>query len=414
MLSLYVLALLAINPWHIMQSQWVLDCNFFPHVFVMSVYFMSVGIIDKKDTFLYVSMIFFAITLYTYGIALYLTPIFLLIIAIYLIIKKQITIKKLLLCACMFLVISLPIVLMTIINLFGLETIKLGNITIQNFKYVGRQKDMLIFSENKLQTLLLNIKSFITTILLQFDGLSWNAFPIFGTIYLISLPICLFGIIIMLIQNKEKNKNEIGRVIIFTWVFLGVICGILINDININRINIIWYALIICTGIGIYNIIETVKHKKTTTLLIMVLYLINFVGFIVYFDHGAKLIENSFTWSKGLVAAIEYVEETKQGKDITLSYNVCNTDKKDIFIRYATKNEKIISREKFIKYYYPKEKKDMDFSTNKSKYTVQELDYSKNLDKEIYVITNEEVKRINNIEDYEINTFNKYMVLIKK
>ena len=203
-INIIVAILLAINPWHILQSQWILDCNFFPHIMIIAMYCLLSGIEDKKDILLYISMIIFALTLYTYGIALYLTPIFLMIIAVYLLKVKKISIKKISLCIILFLVFSIPIILMTVINLFDLPSINIGKLTIQNFEYVTRSNDMFIFSKNIIKTLIENVISLTGVILLQNDGLVWNAFPAFGTIYLISLPI----LILRHYDNFKKTKEK--------------------------------------------------------------------------------------------------------------------------------------------------------------------------------------------------------------
>ena len=67
--SLIFTALAAINPWHIMQSRWALDCNLFPHFFLIAFAFL-IGA-QKKDWPLFVSMALFGLTMYTYGVALY-------------------------------------------------------------------------------------------------------------------------------------------------------------------------------------------------------------------------------------------------------------------------------------------------------------------------------------------------------
>ena len=291
-ITLIVLSLLAINPWDIMQSQWCLDCNFYPHIMLIAIYLFYTGIEDKKTAMLFFSMILFAITLYSYGIALYLTPIFLSILALYLLIKKKITIKKFLLCTLVFLIVSLPIIIMCIINLFDLPTINIGEITIQNFKYAIRTNDMLIFSKNKIDTLFNNIATLIKILISQSDTLIWNALPMYGTIYIISLPIILIGIIELgykLFYRKQEINNQFGIVIILTWLLIGLICGIIINDININRINIIWYVFIIINGIGIYTVITKFKNKKILAILFLILYIINFAGFAInYYDNESK------------------------------------------------------------------------------------------------------------------------------
>lgn len=418
-ISIIILGLLAINPWNIMQSQWVLDCNFFPHVFVIAIYLLYIGVENKNNKFLISSMIVFALTLYTYGIALYLVPVLLLIIAIYLLKNKRINIKKILLCISIFIIFSFPIICMTIINLFDLPTIKIGKITIQNFTYVTRTNDMLIFSNNIIKTLISNIKCLNNILFLQNDGLIWNSIPKFGTIYLISLPIVIYAIVIVLYcKLKNKNEyNEFGIFLIITWLAVSILCGLLINGININRLNIIWYVLIILNGLGIYKIIEQVRNKKVIIVVITIIYVINFICFMYcYYTNGRKNITKSYTWSQGLVDAIEYVEDFSVNK-VILSSNAANSDKQDIFIRYATKlkqEKKFIQQEEFLKYYTNKEDLNMNFSTNEKEYIIQELNNDLRLTEKIYIITAKDYSKINNINNYEEKQYNNYIVLVEK
>lgn len=420
LLNLIILILLAINPWHILQSQWTLDCNFFPHILVIAIYCLLVGIEENKKIVLYISMFLFAITLYAYGIALYLIPIFLLIMAIYLLIKRKITIKELLLCVLIFLIIGTPIILMTIVNFFDLQDIHIGKLTIQNFQYVTRNNDMLIFSDNKLETLYNNIMSLGDVLLYQSDGQIWNSFPKYGTIYLISLPIVIFGIISILIgyiKNKITEENLTGLVSLIAWTIISLACGILINDININRINVMWYILIIWNAIGIYQAIKLIKYKAIPVILFIVLYLFNFIGFMNYYKTGTTEIINSYTWSRGLVDAIEYVENTKQIDKVILSYNVCNTDKKDIFIRYATKRrqkEKNVDKKDFFKYYLPVKRETMNYTTDSKEYKIENIDENTIFTEQIYVLEKSEYYKIQDkLEKYNIEEFNKYFVVVK-
>ena len=154
-------------------------------------YLLITGIKDKKNVFLYGSMVSFALTLYTYGIALYIVLLFLFFTCIYLLVKKEITPLQILICILIFGIIATPIIFMSIVNMFDLPTIQIGKLTIQNFKYFTRTSDMLIFSENKLKTLKLNSKYLLELLIKQNDKLVWNSFPNYGTIYLISMPICM-------------------------------------------------------------------------------------------------------------------------------------------------------------------------------------------------------------------------------
>ena len=61
--ALVVLCFTAINPWHIIQSRWALDCNLFPHFLLAGICFLNRGV-SRKTGWLYLSMVFFALSMY--------------------------------------------------------------------------------------------------------------------------------------------------------------------------------------------------------------------------------------------------------------------------------------------------------------------------------------------------------------
>ena len=415
-IALISILLVAINPWSIVQSQWVLDCNFFPHMLIISMYLLVTGIKDKKNVFLYGSMVSFALTLYTYGIALYIVLLFLFFTCIYLLVKKEITPLQILICILIFGIIATPIILMSIVNMFDLPTIQIGKLTIQNFKYFTRTSDMLIFSENKLKTLKLNSKYLLELLIKQNDKLVWNSFPNYGTIYLISMPFVCCGVITTIMYDSEDKEHNIScsRILIIA-LFVCLICGILINDININRLNAIWYILLIYNAIGIYELVKMIKFKKITILIIAVLYTLNFYGFIkYYYKTGCKEITNSHTWSKGLVDSIKYVNENSNINKIVISQNTYNTDKRDIFIRYATKNEQIerIKKEDFFTFHTKGKKARMNYSTKEKEYVIEDIKTDTEFNEQCYVITKNEFKEINKkTENMKYIEFKDYIIL---
>ena len=138
---------------------------------------------------------------------------------------------------------------MSVINLLGLPTVKIGNITIQEFEYFKRTGDMLLFSQDLLQTLINNILTTIKLVLINEDGLSWNAIHGVGTIYIGSIIFAIVALIEIIASKKQKNDSGISIIII--WFITSIIIGMLINNVNINRLNIIWYPIIFLVGYGI-------------------------------------------------------------------------------------------------------------------------------------------------------------------
>lgn len=328
--ALAVMAFCAINPWQIMQSRWALDCNMLPHFFLFSIYFLILAL-KKNKKFLYLSMTFFGLTMYSYGIAWYTVPLFLAIAGAYLLSKKYLTIKELALSGITYLFIAGPIFGTMLVNTLKLSTIYTPFFTIPYFPGTARTADILFFSKDILTQLISNLKSTLNIVILQKPDLPWNTIPQYGVIYLFSIPFFLLGFIFILksiiqrpvqkqidlitIEPQEIADSNLPQelidnnrplyVIIILWLMISILSGLIINGVNVNRVNIIFYPMIILSGIGIYICIKRVKLLLTVILLI---YMTAFAGFnLNYFGDHSKIIGEAFY--EGFGEALEYVED---------------------------------------------------------------------------------------------------------
>ena len=250
---------LAINPWHFMQSRWALDCNLFPHMFIIGLMFLIKGL--KNIRWTYISMIFFSLCMYSYGVAFYMVPVFLLVAAIYLYRQKVVTMKQLGIAVGVYFGLAWPIYGTMLINFMGWETVSLPFVTMQSFPGTSRVSDMLPFSENIGQQLVYNIISFLNVTILQKPDLAWNALDKFGTMYLFSMPFVLGGLVLTGYRafKSEKGTAKISNALLVIYWISSLFVGIFINGVNINRINIIFYSHIIFAGIAISFLVEKVK-----------------------------------------------------------------------------------------------------------------------------------------------------------
>lgn len=290
-LALLVFLFAAINPWHILQSRWALDCNLLAHFLMIALYFLYKGL--TKTRYLVISMIFFGLSMYCYGISIYSVPLFLLASCIYLLIKKKITIKQALICVSVWLLVAWPFIATMAINFFRMETIETPFFTIPFFPDSVRSNDILFFSDNFGEQLVANIKSFVNLILLQTKDLPWNDVEGFGTMYLFSLPFALLGIVALF----KKHRQNPGAILLFFFLLTGVWVGITTNGININRINLIFYPLMCFVAYGIYEAIHFLSFVKYV---IGVAYLIFFCLFTnTYFTTYADEISQYFFQSFG-------------------------------------------------------------------------------------------------------------------
>lgn len=249
-LALEVMALAAINPWHFMQSRWALDCNLFPHVFLLAFYLLLLGL--EKRRYLYLSMLFFGLTFYCYGIAVYSVLPFLVVYAAWCLWKKQLRVGEVLLCVLIFGAVALPEILVMAINLFHWDTIETPLFTMSYFPESVRGNDIL-FLNFSLAQLGRNIWATVKTCFLQLPDNLFNTLPAFGPLYHISIPFMAVGAVgftLGLFREKEI-KRQTRMLALWGFLMTGVWVGLITAEVNVNRINIIFYPLIILSGYGL-------------------------------------------------------------------------------------------------------------------------------------------------------------------
>lgn len=329
-ITIISLAILVINPWHIMQSLWSLDCNMFPHLFLVSLYLFAKSIKLKKHFLLYLSMIFFGITTYTYGVALYFVPIFLVSYMIIALKNKELSWKNVTISALIVCIVAFPLILMSIINIFKLNSINIGPITIPFFEYFSRNKDMIFYSENIIKQFFMNFIFIFSLILYNYDGLIWNAIKGFGTIYTGSIILAIVGIYSLF--KKTNIKKQYKRIII-CWLVASLGVGLIINNVNINRLNIIWYPIIILTSYGIYNLVKMFKNKKSASVCLFTIFTICFLSFeYTFYKVESYNIENSDTWSKGFIKTLNYAKNLDES--VIIDRSILNNYKNITFYIY--------------------------------------------------------------------------------
>lgn len=300
-----VLLFLAVNPWHYMQSRWALDCNLFPHMFVLGLYFLIRGLEKKKN--LYLSMLFFGLCMFCYGVAFYMVPFFLLTACILLLLQRKVNLKDVLLCLFIYFGISWSIYGTMLINFMKWETVRLPFVTMQFFAGNVRTADILLFSDNMGQQLLDNLKAMFNVVFLQKEDWLWNSVKGFGTMYKCSMPFVLLGAISVLIgaiKEKDGNKKAGCQLLLCFWIF-SLLVGIMINYVNVNRINIIFYIHIIFAAVGIYFVIR--KWKKTLYVILTTYGILSVLFFNQYFTTWAQDMEKAFY--ADFVDALTYVKE---------------------------------------------------------------------------------------------------------
>ena len=182
------LAFFAICPWHIMKSRWGLESNLFPDLILFAIYFIIKGLESNKKQYHYLGFVILGLSSYAYGTSYLFLPIFVILLLAFLYRKKQIKLAQGIFSLAIVAVISFPIMLYVIINIFDLPQINLPFMTIPKLEVNRFQEITSIFLGK-------NISDAIEIFIKQYDGLEWNAIEGYGIIYVFSTVFTIIGII---------------------------------------------------------------------------------------------------------------------------------------------------------------------------------------------------------------------------
>ncbi|MBE7021883.1 MAG: hypothetical protein E7414_01525 [Ruminococcaceae bacterium] len=300
--SLVALFMLVINPWHIMMSRWGLECNLFPNVFLIGLYFLLKG--EEKRIFYPLSLFIFGLSLYAYGTSYMFVPVFLGIAAICLYRQRKIELKMLLVSAAVFIVTAIPIFLFMCINIFQLKPMDWGFLSFPRLAEGRYHTTVTVLGGDLVRQMLRNLGTFLKILITGNDGLIWNSIPGFGVLYMFSLPFVFLGLYSLCTDKKNK-----GRFLLIT-MLPAIFVLVLLSEVNINRANIVFPLIIYLAAEGIYM---TVGRGKGVFFSVITVYLASFCIFTtVYFTSYQKKIGSAFFegFGEALTYAAEQTDDT--------------------------------------------------------------------------------------------------------
>ena len=313
----------AICPWHIMKSRWGMECNLFPDLVLTSTLFLILGLKQNKKSFQILACVVLAISSYSYGTSYLFLPIFVLGVIAYLIHKKEITKKWAIIYLTIMFVLCISIILYIAVNTFNLEQFKILGITIPKLAANRQEAVTTIFSGNVVLNCFNNFLDTIKLIILQDDGLEWNAISGYGMFYLISIIFFLYGIHLSIKKYKDNKFNSIINIWMLSSLVLSAVCLV-----NINRLNILMIPCIYYISLGLYEVFE---KYKTMIPCIVIIYIYMFANFVWVYKN--KDYNNYFTFESGIKDVADYCER-QENSEIYCKYSF-----KEPFIYFMFYNE---------------------------------------------------------------------------
>ena len=403
--GLLAMFLIAISPWHIVNSRWAVESNILPFVFLAG-FTLFLYSNQKNHGFLFASM-FFAASLYAYGTAYVGVPIFLLLTLPVLIYTKQITIKQAITGLGVFFILILPIVLFIIVNTFQLNPIHIGPVTIPRLPVQARYEAMAaVFGNSPLRTMMENISIMLKLLWKQEDAFPWNYVKPFGYFYTITFPFALIGLFLT-IPLKSSGEKKSRQWFVLAWMIASIVIGT-IHPTNLTRLNFIFTPILFCIALFILELDKRIKYSLTTSVLALS------IGFVLFTQayHGEEYQKRaSAVFNSGIIPAIEFATEKSKS-------SICFTESTYVYYIYVLFTQKMHPSEyiNHIEWLYP------DYSNNPTdpartpreigRYHFRLADCSEDPDA-AYILLLKESPPIENIK-YKFKKFDKYIVYLPK
>lgn len=321
---------IAINPWHIMMSRWALESNLFPTLILIAVYCLlrSVQSADSRWTYAFTAVL--ALSLYAYGTAYFFVPVFAAGTAILLLYCRLIRVRTLLWNALLFVLLSLPILLFIVINHYeDLQAITTPLLSVPKLTTPRVEQISSIFGGELLQTAASNFREFISILWSGSDGLPWNSLSWYGYAYPLALPFALTGLLVMIRTMWKNRRKEAEQGVILLWLLSAVLMAF-ITTVNINRINIVFYPLVMLVAAGFIWLYSKIKPAGILAAAAFAVMFGSFIG--EYFGDYPARIGPGFYESAG--EAIHYASGNTTG-------NIYVTDEINMPYIYVLFYEKI-------------------------------------------------------------------------
>jgi 4-amino-4-deoxy-L-arabinose transferase-like glycosyltransferase len=318
---------LAISPWHVLLSRYGLDVNFFPFIFTAG--FFCLVLAPEDNRMFPVACCLFALCFYSYGPSYFVVPAVLLA-SLWLLGRDGRVARSYLVAGLVLLaVLAIPCLVFIVINSFGLGSVHIGPLTIPRLPVPARFLSTTDEMQSNLGPLLVgNLLTLVRLLLSQTDGLIYNVDPAYGYFYLATFPLAVLGLLVLV--RRRRSSHAVDAPLVLVWLGASIVFGIL-EQVNVNRLNIVFIPLLICTAICV----DWLSNQARASLVAAILCLIvAFVAFTIEY-HGETYREAAAAkFRPGLLSAIQFA--SRQGRGA-----VCVTDEPDFPYIYVLFVEKL-------------------------------------------------------------------------
>ena len=233
--------LLAVDPWHFVFSRWALDSNTVPFFELLMLVFLAYGASKRSRKLLAAGAFFGSLMLYAYGSATVVIPVFFLLTAVLLLRTRRTRPGGIVLCAAVFVLAALPILLFYAVNYLGLPEIPGPFFSVQRFT-AGRKTFYALDGQlpAKIAGNLRFLAAFLTTGV-EGNELYSTYVPGYAQLYRFTFPLTLLGAGVSAVRAvkavKDRDRGD-DRGILAAMMLVLTGCILLFSlfiEPNINR-----------------------------------------------------------------------------------------------------------------------------------------------------------------------------------
>jgi hypothetical protein len=239
-------------------------------------YFMFRATYKDKLLDYIIAGIFAGLLLYTYALSYLVEFCFLIMIFAYLVWLKKIKLNNAIAFVIPLGLIAMPLIIIQIINIFNLDSLQFGIFTLSKIPNY-RSGEINIHNIN-----VYSIWKCIKVIFLH-DNLAYNSVAEFGTVYYVSIPFALLGIIVCIINTAKSIKYRCfsSDAYYLVWFLVIFIMGTMI-DSNVNRLNGIYISILYFIVNGIISFVKICAHissRINISVAVVAIYIVCFIAF---------------------------------------------------------------------------------------------------------------------------------------
>lgn len=183
-----------------------------------------------------------------------------------------------------------------------------------------------------------NAWALFSHVFLQLPDIFFNSIPAFGPLYHVSIPFVFVGIIVFTIQLFREKNIEKQTQMLALWGFLvtGIWVGLITYEVNINRVNIIFYPIILLCAYGIGLAVR--KWKKLWPVVAAAYGISSILFFGTYFTTYAE--ESREYYNKDFMEAVAEADSLEEYESLYITGNLgwqFNRDATEILTQYVCK-----------------------------------------------------------------------------